>query len=284
MTALAALQWPARLKRSDVRLAARSVITPGWRGYDVLVIATGASRSLLTLAPEFSALTPIKGHILRAPALKLDGPVVRMKGGYICPSPLGAMIGATMETGRDDRDIDPASVARLRGLGATIAPAIVQAEITTSTGVRATTTDGLPLVGAGRTPGVWLAAGARRNGWLLAPLIAEEIVRGPDGEKRSSRVIRAWAFSHIVRPCFGERDVLRAGVRPVFDFQRFGNQSERLVPRHQRGIGGDCMRGDHHVQRGQCDTLSPRTTLSDRHRSARRPDPKAGHRRGEETA
>jgi glycine oxidase len=40
-------------------------------------------------------------------------------------------------------------------------------------GVRAATPDGLPLVGRSSTPGVWIAAGARRNGWLLAPLIAK---------------------------------------------------------------------------------------------------------------
>jgi glycine oxidase len=35
----------------------------------------------------------------------------------------------------------------------------------------------LPLVGASHTPGVVLAVGARRNGWLLAPLIAAAVAR-----------------------------------------------------------------------------------------------------------
>ena len=178
MAALAALR--AAAEGAGVEAVARSVT--GLDGADALVIATGASRSLLALAPELSALTPVKGQILCAPALRFDGPVARMTGGYICPSPLGAVIGATMEAGRADRDIDPATVARLRVLGAATAPAIASAEITAAAGVRATTPDRLPLVGAGRTPGVWLAAGARRNGWLLAPLIAEEIVRGLTGE------------------------------------------------------------------------------------------------------
>ena len=45
--------------------------------------------------------------------------------------------------------------------------------VTISTGVRAATSDGLPMVGASAAPGVVLAVGARRNGWLLAPLVAQ---------------------------------------------------------------------------------------------------------------
>jgi glycine oxidase len=41
--------------------------------------------------------------------------------------------------------------------------------------VRAATPDALPLVGPSSRPGLSLALGARRNGWLLAPLIAEII-------------------------------------------------------------------------------------------------------------
>jgi glycine oxidase len=42
-------------------------------------------------------------------------------------------------------------------------------------GVRAATPDGLPLVGPSAAPGVLLAVGARRNGWLLAPLVAKVV-------------------------------------------------------------------------------------------------------------
>ena len=50
--------------------------------------------------------------------------------------------------------------------------------------MRAATPDGLPLVGESGRPGVWLAMGARRNGWLLAPLIAQVLadqLAGGDG-------------------------------------------------------------------------------------------------------
>jgi glycine oxidase len=145
---------------------------------DVLVIATGASPSLLGAAPELAALTPIKGHILCAPALALEGPVVRVKDIYVCPAAGGALIGSTMEVGRVDTDIDPTFVARLREHAAAAASVFATTPLMARAGVRAATPDSLPLVGRGREPGVWLAVGARRNGWLLAPLIAQAIVEG----------------------------------------------------------------------------------------------------------
>jgi glycine oxidase len=47
--------------------------------------------------------------------------------------------------------------------------------------VRATTPDGLPLVGASSQPDLVLALGARRNGWLLAPMIAAAVVEALAG-------------------------------------------------------------------------------------------------------
>ena len=145
---------------------------------DVLVIATGASASLIGAAPELAVMTPIKGHILRAPALLLRGPVVRLKDVYVCPADGGALVGSTMEVGRADTAVDPGVAARLRADAAAAALIFATTPLTPSAGVRAATPDGLPLIGAGREPGVWLAAGARRNGWLLAPLIAPAIVEG----------------------------------------------------------------------------------------------------------
>jgi glycine oxidase len=146
------------------------------RPADALIVATGASSSLVALAPELACLTPIKGHILAVSGPPLTGPVVRLEGGYICPTRDGALIGSTMEAGRADTAIDPAAVKHLRDLAALAAPSLAAAPPTPRAGVRAATPDGLPLVGASATPGVWLAVGARRNGWLLAPLIAAALV------------------------------------------------------------------------------------------------------------
>jgi glycine oxidase len=153
---------------------------------DSLVIATGASRSLGDFAPELNVLAPIKGQILRWPTLALSGPVVRVNGAYVCPSPCGVAVGSTMEAGREDLTIDSSTVARLRGAASAVVPALAGGPVEARAGVRAATPDGLPLVGPAARPGVWLAVGARRNGWLLAPLIARITADGlagsaPDG-------------------------------------------------------------------------------------------------------
>jgi glycine oxidase len=135
---------------------------------DVLILATG---------PGQGDLKPIKGQILRfAGAGPRRGPVVRGEGIYVAPSALGAVAGATMEEGRSDRDIDPDAVAKLAAAARRLFPALEDAEVEARAGVRAATPDGLPLVGVGQAEGVLVARGARRNGWLLAPLVAEVLL------------------------------------------------------------------------------------------------------------
>ena len=139
---------------------------------DLLVLATGAERR--DLAPELAVLTPIKGQILRyadAPADD-DAPVLRCQGGYAVPARDGLRIGATMEPGAADRRLTPAAAASLGQLSAALFPALDGASVSAQAGVRAATPDGLPLVGPSAREGVFLATGARRNGWLLAPLVA----------------------------------------------------------------------------------------------------------------
>jgi glycine oxidase len=149
---------------------------PSWAA-DAVVLATGPNAGAWPLAGADAHLSPIKGQILRflgqGPA---SGPVVRAGGVYIAPSPDGVVVGATMEEGRSDLAIDPQAVARLRAAAAGLYPHLAEAHATASAGVRAATPDGLPLVGLSRQPGVLVARGARRNGWLLAPLIADVVI------------------------------------------------------------------------------------------------------------
>lgn len=139
----------------------------------VLVLATGAERH--GLAPELALLAPIKGHILRLSGGPDIGPVIRGDGVYICPDPAGALVGATMERGVDDRTVEPARVAGLRQAAEALLPELADLDARAETGVRAATPDGLPMVGPSLAPDVLLAVGARRNGWLLAPLVAQTI-------------------------------------------------------------------------------------------------------------
>ncbi len=139
---------------------------------DRLVIATGAEPS--RLAPELAALAPIKGQLLHFPGVVAgrDGPVIRCAGGYAAPGADGLKVGATMEPGLTDRRPTAAAVDELRSLAVALFPDLAGAPFQALAGIRAASPDGLPLVGASAAPGVMLAVGARRNGWLLAPLVA----------------------------------------------------------------------------------------------------------------
>jgi len=158
--------------------SSRAVLQGGGRlAADLLVIATGAGRSLVHVAPELRALMPVKGHILRAPTAGPPGPVIRTPGLYLARGEHEQILGATMEPGRDDTEIDPAAVAALIRRAEALSPDLARAPWRAAAGVRGATPDGLPLVGRSTADRVILAVGARRNGWLLAPLIAAEVVR-----------------------------------------------------------------------------------------------------------
>jgi glycine oxidase len=142
-------------------------------GADVLVLATGLSADA---PPGMVTLTPIKGQLaLLSAAAPRQGPVARTEGIYVVPRGAGPVVGATMEAGACDLEVEPDAIDRLKAAAARLYPALGSAEAKGFAGVRASTPDGLPLAGRSRMPDVRLAMGARRNGWLLAPLIAEAI-------------------------------------------------------------------------------------------------------------
>ncbi len=155
---------------------------------DVLVIATGFAAELAELAPELAGLSPIKGHIVRV-AAEVAGATVRGEGIYAAPGS-GMAFGATMEPGRSDVAVEQDKAAPLLAAGLRLFPALRGAPIQMAAGVRAATPDGLPMVGPGRTPGVMLAVGPRRNGWLLAPLAAQIIAACVTGRDAGSFAAR----------------------------------------------------------------------------------------------
>lgn len=157
---------------------------------DWLVVATGADPGLLEVVPELAHLSPIKGHILRyagAPAGRVS---VRGQGIYATPGDGGLSVGATMEAGVSDPTPDPSQAELLAAAGARLFPGLKDARPQVFTGVRAATPDGLPMVGLSRAKGVILATGARRNGWLLAPMVGEAVaacVTGGEGGSYGAR-------------------------------------------------------------------------------------------------
>jgi glycine oxidase len=173
-TALSALRRAATA--AGVAFRSAVVREPGG---DRLVLATGAHASAAAIAPELAGLSPIKGHIVRV-AAEATGAVVRGPGVYAAPGS-GMAFGATMELGRDDVGVDQQLGAQLLAAGLRLFPGLEGAPIQIAAGVRAATADALPLAGPSATPGVILAAGARRNGWLLAPLVARIVAAAVTG-------------------------------------------------------------------------------------------------------
>ena len=141
---------------------------------EVVVAAGWGSAALADAAPELGALRPIKGQLLRIAAPPGRGPTLRTADAYLAPGSHGWTVGATMEPGRVDLAVDPAASQRLRDAASRVRPELEVGEALPAVGIRAATPDGLPLVGRSRS-GPWLASGMRRNGWLLAPLVAEGI-------------------------------------------------------------------------------------------------------------
>jgi glycine oxidase len=163
---------------AGARFEAAAAVAPA--AGETLILATGGGGQ--GLAPELARLEPIKGHILRLSGGPDIGPVLRGDGVYICPDPSGAIVGATMERGVSDRIVDAARVAELRARAEALLPELEGLDATVETGVRVATPDGLPMVGPSLAPGVILAVGARRNGWLLAPLVAQTVAAYLAGE------------------------------------------------------------------------------------------------------
>jgi glycine oxidase len=169
--ALAALR--AAAQAAGVRLVDEPAA--GLGDADWLVVATGADPSLVKLAPELALLTPIKGHILRFAGVDAGRVSVRGQGAYAVAAAQGLAVGATMEAGVADPAPDPSRAKPLHAAGARLFPILSDITPEVLAGVRAATPDGLPLVGRSTAPKVILATGARRNGWLLAPLVASAV-------------------------------------------------------------------------------------------------------------
>jgi glycine oxidase len=148
-----------------------------------LVAATGAAAPLAGLPARTAAIIasvePIRGQIgFRAGAEAATAE--RTTGGYVAPAAGGVLIGATMDAGRTDLATDAAAADQLTAVAARLGWA-AEGPIEWRVGVRGATADGLPLAGWGGAAGLWLALAPRRNGWLLAPLVARVVADAIEG-------------------------------------------------------------------------------------------------------
>ena len=133
-------------------------------------------------------LRPVKGQILRLrdPA----GPglverIVRFEGGYLVPRGDGRyVLGATMEERGFDTTVTAGGLYELLRDAGEIVPGVHELVIEEmSAGLRPATPDNAPVLGPSEElAGLHWAAGHHRNGILLAPVTADIVAGGLDGD------------------------------------------------------------------------------------------------------
>jgi glycine oxidase len=130
-------------------------------------------------------IRPVKGHILRlgpAPGAPLLGRTVRAlvhgRSIYLVPRPDGTLVvGATMEERGADAAVRAGAVHELLSDARAVVPGVDELELLEAqTGLRPATADNTPVIGWTRQPGVAVATGHFRNGFLLAPSTAAAVV------------------------------------------------------------------------------------------------------------
>jgi glycine oxidase len=175
----------------------------------VLVCASGrrigADRILLaagTALPHIEGLAaaglpevrPVKGHILRlgpTPACRTASFLPRTVRGlvhgravYLVPRQDGSVVvGATVEERGDDRTVQAGAVHQLLDDARALVPALHELSLLeASAGLRPATRDNRPCIGWTARPGVAVATGHFRHGFLLAPLTAASVLSLFTGE------------------------------------------------------------------------------------------------------
>ena len=133
-------------------------------------------------------LRPVKGQILRLrdPA----GPglverIVRFEGGYLVPRGDGRyVLGATMEERGFDTTVTAGGLYQLLRDAGEIVPGVHEMAIEEmSAGLRPATPDNAPVLGPSEElAGLHWATGHHRNGILLAPVTADAVAAGLDGD------------------------------------------------------------------------------------------------------
>jgi glycine oxidase len=147
---------------------------------DQIMVTTGfGGHGLVDSLPELASLAPVKGQMLALAGVTMDrNQVVRAGRIYLLPRAGRVIVGASSVEGDTqvdilDKDIHKVLFAEAKQL----CPCLGRGQIVESwAGLRPMTPDGLPLLGYSEVPGVILATGAYRNGWLLAPAMAKAVM------------------------------------------------------------------------------------------------------------
>lgn len=141
-----------------------------------IVNAAGSWAGKIAARGAHIDVRPVKGQIaaVMAEGWKLRH-TVRDEHVYLVPRNDGRIIvGATMEEAGYDKSVDEAAVRKLIEAGSRLLPKIRNSRLIDSwAGLRPATPTGLPLIGATKIPGYYIATGHLRDGILLAPITAK---------------------------------------------------------------------------------------------------------------
>jgi tRNA 5-methylaminomethyl-2-thiouridine biosynthesis bifunctional protein len=142
------------------------------------VVCLAAGMASARLAPALP-LTPVRGQASLARGVW--PPIASVFGAYAIATREGVLFGATHD--RDDESTLPRDIDHQRNLRAlaqglpVLAARLAGAALEARTGVRAATSDYLPLAGAvpGAPPGLFVLSGLGSRGYTLAPLLGEHL-------------------------------------------------------------------------------------------------------------
>ena len=164
---------------TEVLLADGSVtgVGTGRSSYSASVVVNCAGAWAGQLQPLQFPTRPVKGQMLSLVGASRDlvRHVIRAPEIYLVPRSDGRiLVGATLEEAGYDKRTDAPTIQRMQQAAIRLVPALAQARMLEAwAGLRPGSPDNLPMMGATRIPGYFVATGHFRDGILLTPVTAQ---------------------------------------------------------------------------------------------------------------
>jgi len=155
--------------------------------YSAPVVVNCAGAWAGQLPPHRFPTRPVKGQMLSlvGASRNLVHHVVRAPEVYLVPRSDGRiLVGATVEEAGYDKRTDPDTIHRLHQAAVQLVPALAKYRMLEAwAGLRPGSPDNLPILGATKTPGYFVATGHFRDGILLTPVTAHVMAQLVTGGK-----------------------------------------------------------------------------------------------------
>ena len=145
-----------------------------------VVLAAGCWSGAVAGVPDDDVppVRPVKGQILRLRgAPEMIARTIHGGSVYVLPRGDGrVVIGSTVEERGYDTSVTAGAVYELLREARALVPEVAELELVeASAGLRPGSPDNMPIVGDATTPGLVVATGHYRNGYLLAPATADAV-------------------------------------------------------------------------------------------------------------